>query len=67
MAMSTQDKDFLRLVSRSPDCGAGWRHVSHTCWALVEQFHEPQLIEVDKANMRVRLTEAGNVVVKFAL
>jgi len=65
--ISNADKEFLRLVTRSPDRGDGWRSVSSACWALVEQFGTPELLEVDKHNMRVRLTEAGVAVVQFAL
>lgn len=65
--ISTQDKDFLRLIARSPDRGDGWRSVSKVCWTLVEQFGTPELIEVDSDNMRVRLTPDGEALVTFAL
>lgn len=65
--ISTQDKQFLQLLKRSPDRGDGWRSVSKTCWPLVEDFKTPELIEIDKENMRVRLTEAGSNVVMFAV
>lgn len=65
--MADKDKDFLRLLDRSPDRGDGWRSVSETCWPLVEQFGVPELIEIDKDNMRVRLTDSGIAVVHFAL
>ncbi len=65
--ISDQDKDFLRLVGRSPDRGDGWRSVSEVCWQLVEKFGTPELIEVDAANKRVRLTEEGEAVLMFAL
>lgn len=65
--LSIQDKDFLRLLGRSPDRGDGWRSVSQVCWSLVEQFGQKELLEIDQSNMRVRLTEAGNAVLMFAL
>lgn len=63
----TQDRDFLRLLERSKDHGDGWRRVSKTCWTLVEAFKTTELLEMDKENMRVRLTPAGIIVVKFVL
>jgi hypothetical protein len=65
--ISTKDKSVLQLITRSPDGGDGWRVVSKVCWPLIEQFGEPKLIEIDKQNMRVRLTESGRTVVEFAL
>jgi hypothetical protein len=65
--ITDQDKHFLRLVARSPDRGDGWRTVSETCWPLVEQVGTKELIEVDKDNMRVRLTSDGEAVVLYAL
>lgn len=62
-----QDKNFLRLIERSPDCGDGWRSVSAVVWPLVEQFETPELIEIDKPGMRVRPTESGQAVIDFAL
>ena len=55
------------MLARSPDHGDGWRSVSQICWQLVEAFGAPDLIEVDKENMRARLTKDGEAVVFFAL
>jgi hypothetical protein len=65
--MTMQEKDFLRLLSRSPGSTDGWRNVSKMCWPLVETFGQKELIEVDQEGMRVRLTESGKTVVKFLL
>ncbi len=54
-------------INRSPDRGDGWRSVSETCWPLIESFGTPELIETDKDNMRVRLTDKGSAVATFAL
>ena len=62
-----QDQEFLKLLWRSPDRGDGWRSVSDTCWQLVEMFTTPELIEVDKENRRVRLTNEGEAVVLYGI
>lgn len=67
MAISNSDKQFLLLISRSPDHGDGWRSVSQVCWPLVESFETPELIQIDKDAMRIRLTEAGKAVVTFGI
>ena len=65
--LSTKDRDFIRLLLRSPDNGDGWRIVSGPCWQFVEEFGSHDLIEADKLKMRVRLTADGLVVAKYAL
>ena len=65
--LNTQDRDFLKLLARSPDRGDGWRNVSKLCWQLVEAFGTPELLEIDAENRRVRLTAAGQAVVEFAI
>lgn len=65
--INTQDKNFLALISRSPDEGDGWRSVSDVCWKLVEQFKSPELIEIDKENRRVRPTAEGDVVIRYLI
>lgn len=62
--LTDRGKAFLALVMRSPDIGDGWRKVSQQVWPLVEAFEAPDLIE--KGDMCVRLTEAGNTVFRFA-
>jgi hypothetical protein len=68
MAMMTrQDQDFLKLLLRSPDRGDGWRSVSEACWQLVDSFENKRLLEIDKEQMRVRLTDDGELVAQLAL
>jgi hypothetical protein len=63
--MGDRDKQFLRLLLRSPDHGDGWRMVSDVCWQLVEDFQSPELIEIDKIGKRIRLTENGKLVASY--
>lgn len=65
--ISTQDRNTLKLIERSPDRGDGWRSVSKTCWPLIEAFAERDLLEIDHQGMRVRFSEAGQAVVMFAI
>lgn len=65
--LSQHDKDFLRLLMRSPDRGEGWRSVSERCWPLVEAFGTPELLEIDTPNRRCRLTPDGEAVATFSL
>jgi preprotein translocase subunit SecA len=67
MSISRFDRDFLLLLVRSKDIGDGWRQVSDRLWKLVTMFSEPELIEVDEPNKRVRLTDKGATIVEFAL
>lgn len=67
--MSTEltrgEKDFIKLVLRSPDKGGGWRSVSKAVWGLVEPLNGSELFEVDAENQRVRLSEKGKVVAEY--
>lgn len=65
--MTRQDQDFLKLLLRSPDRGDGWRSVSEACWQLVDSFENKRLLEIDKEQMRVRLTDDGELVAQLAL
>ena len=61
---------FLRLLQRSPDCGAGWRTVSSVLWKLVEDFPEQELLEKEVAESgggKVRLSPRGLIVVEYAV
>lgn len=62
-----KDKEFIKLIVRSPDRGDGWRNVSDVVWPLVEAFSVSALIEVDKENKRIRLTQEGVTFVTYAL
>jgi hypothetical protein len=65
MMLAEKDRNFLRLVIRSPDRGDGWRSVSSHCWPLVEAFTAEELLEVDAEGGRVRLTEKGMTVAEY--
>lgn len=64
--ITRQDKDFMQLISRTRDCGDGWRNVSTMCWQLVERFTTPELLEIGQENRRVRFTQEGLAVLKYA-
>jgi len=55
---------MLRLTQRSEDIGDGWRQCSHTVFALLLGFPE-ELMEQDLPKHRVRVTSAGEAVVKY--
>ena len=66
MKLSNQECDFLRLLSRSPDRGDGWRSVSRCCWnAFVVLFENTDLLQIDDANHRCRLTAKGLTVLEY--
>jgi hypothetical protein len=59
--MNPKQKEFLKLLGRSPDVGDGWRMVSVALFALCEEVagELPELVEFEKENSRMRLTEKG--------
>lgn len=63
--MTQQDKNFIKLIQRSPDHGNGWRQVSDLCWELILEFKQPDLIEIDTELKRVRLSHDGTIVAKY--
>lgn len=68
MKIADRDISFLRLLRRSKEVGDGWRNVSMGFWSLVEEFGQPELIEVKPSGDgggRVRLTERGSIVVDY--
>ena len=58
---------MLSLINRSPDIGDGWRQVSDMLWRHVKDQAHPDLTELDEGQKRVRFTEAGVAVVRYAL
>jgi len=60
-AMNQSNKDFLKLIKRSPDRGDGWRSISDQLLPLCESAANamPDLLEFEKENSRIRLTEMG--------
>jgi hypothetical protein len=59
---------FIGLVLRSRDDGEGWRKVSKTIWPVVAKVNVPaEILEVRPEGDAgfVRLTEAGQIVVKY--
>ncbi len=65
--LSQQQIDFMRLLRRSPDIGDGWRQSGAMLWPLVQKFANPELTELDTEKMRVRLTEKGETLLRFAI
>lgn len=70
MKLKDDDKNFLRLIQRSPDIGEGWRNVSPKLWQLVEMHQKtiPTLFEAElepTGGGRVRLTEEAQIVMKY--
>lgn len=65
MKLTDSQGTFIRLLQRSPDRGEGWRSVSQTLWKIVEGFGAPDLLEVDAANRRCRLTDKGLAVAEY--
>lgn len=63
--LSQQDKNFLALILRSPNIGDGWRQVSKTLWPLVDMFGRQELIEINKDELRIRLSETGKIVIDY--
>lgn len=59
--MKQDQKDFLRLVERSPDRGEGWRSISEQLLPLCERHAAelPELLGLDKEGKRIRFTEKG--------
>jgi hypothetical protein len=63
--LTERDHSFLALIQRSPDIGGGWRKVSPHLWALIGGFKHAELIEKDEECSRIRLTEAGQLIVRY--
>lgn len=57
--MSPQDRNFLKLLMRSPDRGDGWRQCTPATWSLVDMFGHPELLEKDIETHKVRLSVEG--------
>lgn len=65
--LNQADKDLLRLINRSPDIGSGWRQVGKMLWPHVTKIAHSDLTELDEANLRIRFTEEGETIVRYAL
>lgn len=70
MKLKDDDKNFLKLIQRSPDIGEGWRNVSPKLWQLVEMHQKtiPTLFEAElepTGGGRVRLTDEAVTVLKW--
>lgn len=67
MKLDPSNVAFLKLLARSPDEGDGWRRYNETTARMVLSELETvgDLVELDTANLRVRLTEEGKVVLKW--
>ena len=63
--ISPWDVDAMRLILRSKDIGDGWRQVAmRQVYEVMEKLPD-ELVEKDSANRRVRLTDAGKVVIQW--
>lgn len=63
-----QQKDFLRLVLRSPDVGDGWRSVSPILVPVTKKqvASNPELFETrDEDGFLIRLTERARIVTDY--
>lgn len=70
MALKDDDRNFLKLIQRSPDIGEGWRQVSPKLWQLVGMHEKtiPTLFEAvhePTGGGRVRLTEEAVILLKW--
>lgn len=63
--LTEQSKSLIRLILRSPDIGDGWRQCSSSVYQLIENFPHQELIEADANNLRVRLSERGQIVQEY--
>lgn len=64
MKIAPRDKEFLKLLLRSPDVGDGWRNVSSAVWPLVAAFKHPELIRMRNGN-QVKLSGRGLIIVDY--
>ncbi len=64
---TTQIKNTLALIQRSPDRGDGWRSVSGACWPLLDGIPS-DLVETEPSNDggRVRMTDSGMAVLLYS-
>lgn len=65
--ITDNQRTMLRLIERSPDVGDGWRQVSSVLWRHVLDQAHPDLTELDRRNLRVRLNEKGRTVLEYSL
>jgi hypothetical protein len=61
--LSDSDISVLKLILRSPNHGAGWRHVSEQLWFIIEEFERKELLEIKP--LMVRFSERGLVVIDY--
>lgn len=67
MAMTSQQRDLMRLVLRSDDIGEGWRQVSEMLWPMVLELYVEELYELDPDNKRVRFNDVGAAVARYTV
>lgn len=67
--LSTKQKDFLRLILRSPDMDGHWREVSATLTPIAQDMvaENPELYETEVRDgvFHVRLSHRGMIVVEY--
>jgi hypothetical protein len=66
--LSQSQKDFLRLIMRSPDEGDGWRRVSRMLGPIVSKWTIPDLCEWEPnadGSGRIRFTDKGETVMEY--
>lgn len=69
MPLTRNQKNFISLVSRSPDVGDGWRMVSQALEKHTQSYVRdlPDLFEVKRDNEQfmLRFSEEGKIVAKY--
>lgn len=67
MKLTDREKDFLRLVYRSPHDNDGWRNVSPLLWKFVVEYTRPELIEIEEGEKggRVRLSDREKILIDY--
>ena len=63
--LSKNDKHVIELIQRSENIGDEWRKVSPILWKFMEDFQAKELLDIDKEQKLVRLSTAGQIVVKY--
>lgn len=67
--LTQQQRDFLRLILRSPDVGDNWRSVSRMLTPVSQTMvaENPELFETEDRDgvFHIRLSERGSVVIDY--
>lgn len=66
MKLSKIQKDGINLLIRSKDIGDGWRQCAPNIFRLLADAMSAELVERNEELQRMRLTQAGEAVAKWA-